>query len=76
MSEIATESTVYTAAEVAAMFRTTRRHITDTATKHGVGFNLGGSAGFRFTELDVAALREALKPTPMPARRRRRRASG
>lgn len=75
MSEAVSEDVLYTAVELAAKFRTTRRHITDLATRLGVGFNLGGSAGFRFTELDVAALREALKPAPTAARRRRRRSS-
>ena len=71
----ATDEALYTSVELAAKFRTTRRHITDLASKHGIGFNLGGSAGFRFTELDVAALKDALKPTPTPARRRKQRRS-
>lgn len=74
MSETETAE-LLTAVELAAKFRTTRRHITDLATKHGIGFNLGGSAGFRFTPSDVAALREAMKPKPAQARRRRRRSA-
>lgn len=69
------EVELLTSVELAAKFRTTRRHITDLANTHGIGFNLGGSAGFRFTPADVVALREALKPQQASARRRRRRSS-
>ncbi|SDC44868.1 hypothetical protein [Nocardioides lianchengensis] len=66
--------TVY---EVADEFRCGREKIAKTAREHGIGMNLGGSAGWRFTAADKEALREALKPkqaVPV-ARRRRRRAA-
>lgn len=67
--------TAWTAAEVAEEFRCTQRKISDTATKHRIGANLGGRAGFRFTEADKQALWKAMQPAaPVVARRRRRTA--
>lgn len=68
-----TVTTDLKAADVAKTFGCTKRKVTDLATKLRIGYNLGGSAGFRFTPADVIALREAMKPAPTPARRRRRR---
>lgn len=45
------------------------------AAKHGIGANLGGRAGWRFTRADVDALRAALRPAPAPSQRRRRRSA-
>lgn len=67
--------TVRTTAEVAADLRCSSRKVTDTASKYGIGLNLGGRAGFRFTEADIAALLEVLRPEVEVAPRRRRRAS-
>lgn len=53
-----------TADEVAALFQCTRRKVTDEATRLGIGYNLGGRAGYRFTAADVDALRRALTPAP------------
>jgi len=66
-----------TLAEVAAEFRCSGEKISDVAKAIGVGMNLRGSAGWRFAEEDVAAIREAMRPKPAstPVRRRRRRAS-
>lgn len=62
-----------TTAEVAAEFRCSERKITETATRHGIGANLGGTAGFRFRDADVEKLWDALKPEVVaPVRRRRR----
>lgn len=63
-----------TTAEVAEVFRCSRRKITDTAARHGIGMDLGGRAGYRFTDADVNALREALRPAAVVVPRRRRRA--
>jgi excisionase family DNA binding protein len=51
-----------TTREVAALLRCTPRKVTKTATEHGIGANLGGRAGFRFTEADIDALRESMRP--------------
>lgn len=67
--------TAQTAAEVAEEFRCSKRKVTDLASQHGIGANVGGSAGFRFTEADKLALWEAMRPKVEVAVRRRRRAS-
>lgn len=51
-----------TAQEVADRLRCTRRKVTKTATELGIGANLGGSAGFRFTEAEAEALRASMRP--------------
>jgi hypothetical protein len=53
---------MHTTREVAALLRCTPRKVTKTATEKGIGSNLGGSAGFRFTEADVEQLRESMRP--------------
>lgn len=58
--------------EVAARLRLSPRKVREVATKNRIGFNAGGRAGFRFTEADVDALKEAMKPVEQVARRRRR----
>lgn len=60
----------HTAADVARMFRCSKRKVTEEATRRGIGFNLGGRAGYRFTDLDVEKLRKAMSPAPAPTRRR------
>ncbi|GAA1909140.1 hypothetical protein GCM10009737_07860 [Nocardioides lentus] len=65
-----------TAQEAADDLRCSRRKVTETARVLGVGMNLGGRAGWRFTEADLERMRTALTPAPdpeLPARRRRRR---
>lgn len=59
-----------TAAEVAAIFKCHKRKVTDEASRLGIGYDLGGSAGFRFTPADVDALRRALAPSPKVEGRR------
>ena len=59
-----------TAAEVAALFGCSKRKVTTEATRHSVGYNLGGRAGYRFTPGDVERLRQAMAPAPIPVRRR------
>lgn len=74
MEEFQTE-TVY---EVASQLRCSPRKVATVAREHGIGAQLGGSAGWRFTEADKRALWNAMKPSPPPAqprRRRRRRAA-
>lgn len=62
-----------TAREVAEEFRCSARKITEVATANGIGANLRGKAGYRFTEADKLALWEALRPAkPVDVRRRRR----
>jgi hypothetical protein len=62
--------TDHTAAQVAAIFGCSKRKVTDEATRHGVGYNLGGRGGYRFTDADVEKLRKAMAPVVAPERRR------
>lgn len=48
--------------EVAKRLRCTPRKVTKLATELRIGANLGGSAGFRFTEAEVEQMRESLRP--------------
>jgi hypothetical protein len=65
--------TVY---EVAEEFRCSPRKISDVARANRIGANLGGRAGWRFTEADKAALWDAMRPAqPASTLRRRRRVS-
>lgn len=61
--------------EVADRLRCGRKKIATVARRHGIGMQLGGSAGWRFTEADYDRLLAALSTTPEPVVRRRRRRS-
>lgn len=68
--------TTYTTAEVAERLRCSPRKVREVALTLGVGADLGGRAGYRFTEADIDALWESMRPAkPIPQQRRRRRAS-
>lgn len=62
--------TVY---EVAEEFRCSPRKISDVARAHGIGANLEGRAGWRFSQADKLALWEAMRPKKIAATPRRRR---
>lgn len=67
---------VFTVYEVAEEFRCGPRKVATVAKAAGIGANLGGSAGWRFSESDKLALWDAMKPKVVtPVRRRRRRSS-
>jgi hypothetical protein len=68
--------TTYTAREVAAQWRCSVYKVAKTARAAGVGVQLAGRAGWRFTQADVDAMVAHLRPAPVaPVRRRRRRAA-
>lgn len=67
--------TVQTVREVAEEFRCSTRKVSDLARANQIGANLGGRAGWRFTEADKLALWEAMRPAKTVTPRRRRRAS-
>lgn len=48
--------------EVANLLRCTPRTVTKLATELGIGANLGGSAGFRFTTAEIEQMRDSLRP--------------
>lgn len=62
--------TVY---EVADEFRCSPRKVSDVARANRIGANLGGRAGWRFTETDKLALWDAMRPAPKVVPKRRRR---
>lgn len=62
-----------TTADVGEQLRCHPQTIARHALRLGIGVNLGGRAGYRFTEADVAALREALRPKPIAKQRKRTR---
>lgn len=66
----------HTTAEVAARLRVGPRKIRKVAQELGVGLDMKGRAGWRYTEADVEAIMDALRPVQaVPVRRRRRRAA-
>lgn len=65
-----------TTAEVAELFRCSPRKVRKMAAELGLGIDLGGRAGFRYTDADIAALEQDMRPAaPVTVTRRRRRAS-
>ncbi len=64
-----------TTAEVASWLRCGRAKVYALAKEHGIGINLGGRAGYRFTPADKQRLLDLMRPAPTPtmARRPRRR---
>lgn len=67
------QSRTYTTAEVAAYLRCADRKVLELARELGVGYNLRGAAGTRYTDDDVARILKALRPEPVPEKRRKRR---
>lgn len=59
-----------TLAEFAARLKVSPRKAATEARRYGVGVPMGGSAGWRFTGADVAALLTAMRAAqPKPGRR-------
>jgi hypothetical protein len=64
-----------TTADLAERLRCGERKIRKAATALGIGVNLGGRAGYRYTEAEADALWESLRPVQTVERRRRRRSA-
>lgn len=47
-----------------------RKKLQREALRLGVGYNLRGSAGWRFSQADLAALRRAMTPAPVEKKKR------
>ena len=64
----------YTTADLAALagFKSSKA-ARKRARALGLGINLEGRAGYRYSEADVARLIESMRPTPDTGRRRKRR---
>lgn len=61
--------------EIAEDLRCSPRKIRKVAAAIGVGVDLGGRAGFRYTEVEKDLIWEAMRPAKPVERRRKRRAS-
>lgn len=61
-------------AEVADRLLLSPRKVREVAIKNRIGINAGGRAGYRFTESDVTALVEAMRPAA-PVKKQRRRSA-
>lgn len=65
----------FTAAEVADQLRISSRKVREVGKSIGVGANVGGTAGYRYSQSDVDAIWESMRPAPVVAQRRRRRSA-
>lgn len=84
----ASTDAVQTSYELAEEFRCGPRTVQKAAARHGIGVNLGGRAGWRFTAADKQALWDAMRtkpststaaptePTPIERKRRPRKKAG
>ena len=64
---------VYSTADVAAKLGCSSRTVLNRAKDAGVGINIDGRTGMRFSEADVERLVANLRPVPATSPRRRRR---
>lgn len=65
----------YTATEVAEELRISPRKVREVAKDIGVGANVGGTAGYRYSEADKLAIWESMRPVQVVERRRKRRSA-
>ena len=65
----------YTTAALAAEFGVTTKTLRKRAKALGIGIDLEGRAGFRYSESDRQRLIESLRPSAPVAPRRKRRAA-
>jgi len=66
------ERTDLTTADVAIRLTCSAYKVRSLAKHLGIGINLGGRAGYRFTEAEYEALRESMRVRPNPAPQRHR----
>lgn len=62
-----------TSADLAALFGCDKRTIREKAKALGLGVALGGRAGYRYSEADVAVLMDKLRPAVEEKKKRPRR---
>lgn len=63
-----------TTADLAERLRCSQRKVRKAASALNIGVNLGGRAGYRYTEAEFDALMQSLRPVQTVERRRRRSA--
>lgn len=64
-----------TTADLAGRLRCSKVKVRKAAAQLGIGVNLGGRGGYRYTEAEAQALWESLRPVQAVERRRRRRSA-
>ena len=64
-----------TTEDLASRLRCSERKVRKAAAALGIGVNLGGRAGYRYTEAEADALWDSLRPVQTVERRRRRRSA-
>lgn len=64
-----------TTADLASRLRCSERKVRKVAAELSIGVDLGGRAGYRYTEAEADALWESLRPVQTVERRRRRRSA-
>lgn len=70
-----TGGVTFTTAEVAEQLRCSPNKIRKQASALGIGANLQGRAGYRYTQAEVDALWDSMRPVQPVERRRRKRSS-
>jgi hypothetical protein len=68
-------SAVLTTSDVAERLRCSEWKVRKQAKVLGLGINLGGRAGYRYTEADVDVLWDSMRPAQPVERRRKRRSA-
>lgn len=68
-------SATLTTADLADRLRCNERTVRKAAAALGIGINLGGRAGYRYTEAEADQLWASLRPVQPVERRRRRRSA-
>lgn len=67
--------TTFTTAEVADQLRISSRKVRNQAKALGLGIAVGGRAGFRYSQADIDALWDSMRPVQAAERRRKRRSA-
>lgn len=70
-----TGGVTFTTAEVAERLRCSVRKVRSQAAALGIGANLSGRAGYRYTDSEIDQLWESMRPVQPVERRRRKKAS-
>lgn len=65
----------FTTAEVAEELRISTRKVRKQASALGLGIDVGGRAGYRYSDADKLALWESMRPAHPAERRRKRRSA-
>lgn len=67
--------TAFTTADVAEQLRISPRKVRKQAAILGLGIEVGGRAGYRYSQADIDALWESMRPVQAVERKRKRRSA-